>query len=39
VPLYAAEDVNGGGIARRAFDGVYELAVNLVRGGLSSIKR
>ncbi|HXL68237.1 MAG TPA: D-alanyl-D-alanine carboxypeptidase family protein, partial [Xanthobacteraceae bacterium] len=39
VPLVAADDVAEGGIARRAFDGVYELALDLVRTGLSSIKR
>jgi D-alanyl-D-alanine carboxypeptidase (penicillin-binding protein 5/6) len=39
VPLVAAGDVAEGGIARRAFDGVYELALDLVRTGLSSIKR
>ena len=39
VPLVAADDVAEGGIARRAFDGVYELALDLVRTGLSGIKR
>ena len=39
VPLVAADDVAEGGIARRAFDGAYEIALDLVRTGLSSIKR
>ena len=39
VPLVAADDVTEGGIARRAFDGAYEIALDLVRTGLSSIKR
>jgi serine-type D-Ala-D-Ala carboxypeptidase (penicillin-binding protein 5/6) len=39
VPLVAVDDVAEGGIARRAFDGVYELALDLVRTGLASIKR
>jgi serine-type D-Ala-D-Ala carboxypeptidase (penicillin-binding protein 5/6) len=38
-PLVAADDVAEGGIARRAFDGAYEIALDLVRTGLSSIKR
>jgi D-alanyl-D-alanine carboxypeptidase (penicillin-binding protein 5/6) len=39
VPLFAAADVGEGSTARRAFDGVYELALDLVRSGLASVKR
>jgi len=38
-PLVAGDDVAKGGIFRRAFDGVYELAVDLVRTALSNFKR
>jgi serine-type D-Ala-D-Ala carboxypeptidase (penicillin-binding protein 5/6) len=38
-PLVAGEDVGEGGIIRRAIDGVYELAVGLVRSALSNLKR
>lgn len=38
-PLLAGADVGQGGIFRRAIDGVYELAVGLVRNALSNLKR
>jgi D-alanyl-D-alanine carboxypeptidase (penicillin-binding protein 5/6) len=38
-PLLAAADVGGGGLVRRAADGAYELAVDLVRLALSKLKR
>jgi D-alanyl-D-alanine carboxypeptidase (penicillin-binding protein 5/6) len=38
-PLFAAADVGEGGIVRRAADGAYELAVDLVRLALSKLKR
>ncbi len=38
-PLFAAADVNEGGIVRRAVDGAYELTVDLVRLALSKLKR
>ena len=38
-PLYAGDNVGQGGIFRRAVDGVYELAVDLVRSAFSKLKR
>jgi len=38
-PLVAGIDVGQGGIFRRAMDGVYEFAVDLVRSALSNLKR
>lgn len=38
-PLVAGDDVAKGGIFRRAIDGVYELAVDLVRTAISNFKR
>lgn len=38
-PLFAATDVGEGGVVRRAADGAYELAVDLVRLALSKLKR
>jgi len=38
-PLYAGTDVGPGGLFRRAFDGVYELTVDLVRSAFSKLKR
>jgi len=38
-PLYAGNNVEPGGIFRRAIDGVYELTVDLVRSAFSKLKR
>jgi D-alanyl-D-alanine carboxypeptidase (penicillin-binding protein 5/6) len=37
-PLYTAVDVHEGGLVRKAMDGAYELAVDLLRHALSKLK-